>query len=150
MIHKQQKSDSQLTPVDDAWNKMAALLDSEMPVAKPQDKKRLFSVSFSQLAISIVAAMVFVGGGTFIAIKTIENKKENYSTTQSNNYSQHDSLDNKTLQFTDSAIENNPDVQSNIDMTLKSNKEEVLNQKQNNNKTSFPLKGGFSQTVYVQ
>ena len=85
MIHKQQKSDSQLTPVDDAWNKMAALLDSEMPVAKPQDKKRLFSVSFSQLAISIVAAMVFVGGGTFIAIKTIENKKENYSTTQSNN-----------------------------------------------------------------
>lgn len=140
LIHKQQKSDSQLTPVDDAWNKMAALLDSEMPVAKPQDKKRLFSVSFSQLAISIVAAMVFVGGGTFIAIKTIENKKENYSTTQSNNYSQHDSLDNKTLQFTDSAIENNPDVQSNIDMTLKSNKEEVLNQKQNNNKTSFPSK----------
>ena len=65
MIHKQQKSDSQLTPVDDAWNKMAALLDSEMPVAKPQDKKRLFSVSFSQLAISIVAAMGFVAGGSF-------------------------------------------------------------------------------------
>lgn len=132
----QQKSPTHLTPADEAWDKMTALLDSEMPVVNKETKKRAFTISFSQFAISVVAAMMLVGG-TFITLKTIDHKKEIRAIKHSIMHSEHDSLVNATVQFEDSAISAETDVQSSISANQKSNEEEVLNQLQNNNQTSL-------------
>jgi len=132
----QQKSPTPLTPVDEAWNKMAELLDSEMPVSDQKSKKRAFTISFSQFAISVVAAMIFVGGGTFITLKTIENKKEIHTPKHSIKHSKFDSLINKTVQNEDSAISAEKEVQASLSNNQKVNEEKELNQQQNN-KTSL-------------
>lgn len=85
MNNSRQEYPKPTTPVDKAWSKMAEMMDSEMPVASKNLKKRAFSTSISQFVISVAAAMVFVGGGAYFAIK--HNKKEisfngNYSKQQ--------------------------------------------------------------------
>jgi len=57
------------TPIDKAWRRMAEMMESEMPVADSNIKKRAFSTSTLQFLISAVAAMVFVGGGVYLTIK---------------------------------------------------------------------------------
>ena len=95
---KQQKSPTPLTPVDVAWDKMTELLDSEMPEITQKSKKRVFAISFSQFAISLVAAIIFVGGGTFITLKTIEDKQGIYTPKHAIKHLEFDSLINKTVQ----------------------------------------------------
>lgn len=131
----QQKSPTPLTPVDEAWNKMAEQLDSEMPVSNQEPKKRTIAISSSQLGILVVAAMILVGGGTFITLKSIENKKEIHSTK----YPKLNSLNNKTVQ-TDSIISDIPgetDIQTSISTNQKENEEEMLPQQHSNNQTSL-------------
>jgi len=133
----QQKSPSPLTPADEAWDKMAELLDSEMPLSNQESKKRAFAISFSQFAISVVAAIVLVGGGTFITLKTIENKKEIHTIKHAVKHSEHDSLTNKTVQIEDSVLSTKTDVQTINSANQKANEENILQQHQNNNQTSL-------------
>lgn len=133
----QQKSPIPLTPADEAWDKMAELLNSEMPATNQKINKRIFTTSFSQLAISLVAAIILIGGGTFITLKTIENKNEIHTHKHPVKHSEHDSLINKTVQTEDSAISAKTDVQTSISTNQKANEEEILYQKQNNNQTSL-------------
>jgi len=131
----QQKSPTPLTPVDEAWNKMAEQLDSEMPVSNQEPKKRTIAISSSQFVLLMVAAMIFAGGGTFIALKSIENKKEIHSTK----YPKLNSLNNKTVQ-TDSIISDIPgetDIQTSISTNQKENEEEMPPQQHSNNQTSL-------------
>ena len=137
MNQNQQKSNTPLTPADEAWNKMAELLDSEMPVSDQKSKKRAFTISFSQFAISVVAAMIFVGGGTFITLKTIENKKEIHTSKNAIEQSKFDSIINKTVQSEDSAISAETDIQTSISTNQKENEEEIQKQQHNNNQTSL-------------
>jgi len=134
---KQQKSPTPLTPVDDAWGKMAELLDSEMPVTDQKTKKRAFAISFSQFMISVMAAMILVGGGTFITLKTIDNKKDIHTTQYSVKQPKSDSLINKTVLTEDSAISAETEVQTSISAVRKANEEDILQQHQNNNHTSL-------------
>ena len=133
----QQKSPTPLTPADEALDKMAALLASEMPANNQKSKKRVFAISFSQFAISVVAAIVLVGWGTFIALKSIENKKENHSTKQPVKHPKLDSLINKTVQIEDSATSSTEtDIQTIISANMKANEEYIPQQHQNNNQIS--------------
>ena len=130
----QQKSPTPLTPVDEAWNKMAEQLDSEMPVSNQEPKKRTIAISSSQFVLLMVAAMIFAGGGTFIALKSIENKKEIHSTK----YPKLNSLINKTVQTDSSAITpGETDIQTSISTNQKENEEEMLPQQHSNNQTSL-------------
>ena len=137
MNQNQQKLPTPLTPADEAWDKMAKLLDSEMPISDKKTKKRAFTISFSQFAISVVAAIIFIGGGTFITLKTIENKKEIHTSKNTIKHSEFDSLINKTVQSEDSAISAETAVQTNISNNQKANEEEIQNRQQNNNQTSL-------------
>jgi len=120
--------------VDEAWNKMAEQLDSEMPVSDQEPKKRTIAISSSQLGILVVAAMILVGGGTFITLKNIENKKEIHSTK----YPKLNSLINKTVQTDSSAIiPAETDIQTSISTNQKKNEEETLPQQHSNNQTSL-------------
>ena len=130
----QQKSPTPLTPVDEAWNKMAEQLDSEMPVSNQEPKKRTIAISSSQFVLLMVAAMIFAGGGTFIALKSIENKKEIHLTK----YPKLNSLINKTVQTDSSAITpGETDIQTSISTNQKENEEEMLPQQHSNNQTSL-------------
>ena len=134
----QQKSPTPLTPTDEAWNKMAELLDSEMPASDQKSKKRAFAISFSQLAISIVAAIVLVGGGTFITLRTIEkNKKEIHNTKQQNNKLKNDSLANKILLSEDTIVSADTAVNTLNNSTPKANDKSKIQQHQDNNQTSL-------------
>lgn len=133
---KQQKSPTPLTPVDVAWDKMTELLDSEMPEITQESKKRVFAISFSQFAISLVAAIIFVGGGTFITLKTIEDKQGIYTPKHAIKHLEFDSLINKTVQSEDSAIAE-IDIQTSINTNQKADEEVIHTQQQNNNQTSL-------------
>lgn len=122
-------------PADEAWMKMAEMLDAEMPASNQKSKKRAFAISFSQFAISIVAAIVFVGGGTFITLKTIESKKEIHTIKHAVRHLEHDSLTNKTVQIEDSVLSTKTDIQTINSANQKANEENKLQQQQNNNQT---------------
>jgi len=129
-----QKSPTPLTPVDEAWNKMAEQLDSEIPVSDHKPKKRTLTISSSQLGILVVAAMILAGGGTFIALKSIENKKEIHLTK----YPKLNSLINKTVQTDSSAIiPAETDIQTSINPSQKRNEEKMQPQQHSNNQTSL-------------
>lgn len=100
----QQKSPTPLTPADEAWEKMLSMLDSEIPSSNQQSKKRVFTISFSQLAISLVAALIFVGGGTYITLKSLDNKKEIYITKHLVKQQKLNSHINKTILTVDSTL----------------------------------------------
>jgi len=148
LTQKQQKSPSPLTPVEQAWDKMATLLDSEMPESKQKTKKRAITISFSQFVIFVMAAMVLVGGGTFLTIKTRENRKEIKTSNHSVKHPKPDSLMNKTVQIEDSAISIERDFQTSISFNQKVNEKVVLHQQQNNNQTS--LSASTAQTTTQQ
>ena len=126
-------------PADEAWMKMAEMLDAEMPASNQKSKKRAFAISFSQFAISIVAAIVLVGGGTFITLKTIENKKEIYTIKHAVRLLDHDSLTTKTVQIEDPAISTKTDIQTINSANQKGNEENKLQQHQNKNQTSLSI-----------
>lgn len=144
----QQKSPTHLTSADEAWKKMAAFLDAELPVANQGTKKRAFAISFSQFAISIVAAMIIVGGGTLVTLKTIENRKELNTSNHTTKYLVADSLNKKTIQLEDSAISTQSDVQAFDTVNLKTNNEEKLQLQPNNQQTSTHKT--FAQTKNTQ
>jgi hypothetical protein len=133
----QQKSPTPLTPVDEAWGKMAELLDSKIPVTDQETKKRAFAISFSQFMISVMAAMILVGGGTFITLKSIENKKEIHTTQYSVKHPKPDSLINKAVLIEDPAVSAETNVQPSINAGRKTNEEDILRSHQRNNHTTL-------------
>lgn len=72
MNHFNQNYPDPPTSVDQAWSKLADMMEPEMTSVVKHSGRRLFSTGFSQLLFSAVAAMVFIGGGTFLVIKINE------------------------------------------------------------------------------
>lgn len=131
----QQKSPKPLTPADEAWQKMGALLDTEMPASNQKSKKRAFAIGFSQLAISLVAAIILVGGGTYITLKTIE-KKEIHATKHSVKQPKLNRLINNAIQTKDSTLLGDIEYQTINETNQKVNVENIPQQQNNQNKIS--------------
>jgi len=137
LYQTQQKPPTPLTPVDEAWVKMAELLDSEIPVSVQKSNKRVFAISFSQFVVFVMAAMILVGGGTFIMLKRTGSKNEIHAINHSIKQTNPDSLINKTVLTEDSAISTKTDVQTNRSANQKANEENLLPKHQNNGHTSL-------------